>query len=73
MQYNYTCQESVEFVGSSGGVTSEGHACSAVVTHVAKNHGLDVHSSAPPLRDVVQRPGNFTKEIDKHDAQQQHP
>ena len=38
-------------------------ACSAVVAHVAEDHGLDVHSGAPPLRDIVQLPGGVAARV----------
>mmetsp|Transcript_56542 Transcript_56542/g.69124 ORF Transcript_56542/g.69124 Transcript_56542/m.69124 type:complete len:308 (+) Transcript_56542:60-983(+) len=46
----------IEFVLTSGRVTSEGNASGTVIAHVSEDHGLHVHGRAPPLRDVVQSP-----------------
>ncbi|OQB91751.1 MAG: hypothetical protein BWX83_00436 [Candidatus Cloacimonetes bacterium ADurb.Bin117] len=43
----------VEKVLAGGGVAGEGHAGGAGFAHVAENHGLNVHSGAPVVRDAV--------------------
>ena len=46
----------VELVLSCGRITSESNTSGTVIAHVSEDHGLHVHSGAPPLRDVVQGP-----------------
>ncbi len=37
---------------TGGGIAGEGHACTRIIARVAKDHGLDVDSSAQIMRNV---------------------
>mmetsp|Transcript_34408 Transcript_34408/g.111967 ORF Transcript_34408/g.111967 Transcript_34408/m.111967 type:complete len:633 (-) Transcript_34408:787-2685(-) len=46
----------IELVDPVRRIPREGHPCGTIVAHVAKDHGLHAHCSAPTGRDVIQAP-----------------
>ena len=42
-----------QLILSGGGITREGDACSGIIVQVAENHGHNVYSGSPAVRNVV--------------------
>src|SRR2546421_5513892 len=44
----------IELLLACAGVTSESHACTAIVAHIAEDHALDVNGGAQVVRNLIE-------------------